>query len=901
MLRKIIFTTVILASIAAIGWYLYNLENVTAKPQEIVEQSSFAIPKDAVVLLECNNMVEAWRELKNGNLIYEELSTLPDMASWDQVFTVLDSTAFEDQEWKNLLQKNRVYLSWHPLGESTKVLWSQTLKAPLNSVKNKVKTIFNLESDFEKKQYENVEILGFTYRDSPWFFAIHKDVLMLSNAIITVEKAIQTLNAGSHLLVDNDFKSIKKLTKDRANVQLYFQAEKLPEIWKSSLDGFDQRILNNQFGAWSQLDVTVSANNLLLNGFAISSDSTKSILNCFKGQDPVEIEIVEVMPSNMAWFMHFGITDAQEFDKQTELYWHLQGEDIHENRTQFQGRYGLNTDLFYAQFGQELALGVLEPNSTDLQEDYCLFAAINDQDEANELMKSWYDSLATQEDLKVKQSTYRGYQYWDLGELKMAEALFGPLFYMIDNPVITTFEDYLVMANSQRTLKTVINRYKSDQTLSKDIHYAQFMDDMSSESNVTFYSNIARAPYYYQHLMGKQTNLNLGENMDVFRQFQAFCVQYEQSDEDIFYQTIFCKHNPIYKKETNSLWELSLDTASSGTPHLVKNHYTEQQELLIQDDRNDLYLVSNTGKLLWKLKFDEKIKGEVIQIDKYKNNKLQMLFATKNHIHLLDRNGKVVEGFPVKLPSKASSDLAVFDYDNNGKIRLLIGCEDNQVYNYDLNGKQVQGWEYAATESPLNDRIQHFKIGDKDYLLASHSDGSTRLLDRKGQVRHPINSDVETFGSKKLVARKNIEDSYFLYLDSINRLNRFTFNGTNELVTEDEMEVAQLKSDDEELYVLGQNGDEIFIYNIKGEQVAELETESSLSNVRIHPQDGDILVSGTSEDGLVYLYGKNGDLQKGFPLVGTGPSVLSNINNDPAKELIVTGENGMIYTYMRSN
>ena len=62
-----------------------------------------------------------------------------------------------------------------------------------------------------------------------------------------------------------------------------------------------------------------------------------------------------------------------------------------------------------------------------------------------------------------------------------------------------------------------------------------------------------------------------------------------------------------------------------------------------------LYLLSNTGKILWKKNVKEKFLGDVLQVDYFANNKLQLLFVTENYIHVMDRNGNYLKDFPVKI------------------------------------------------------------------------------------------------------------------------------------------------------------------------------------------------------------------------------------------------------------
>ena len=86
---------------------------------------------------------------------------------------------------------------------------------------------------------------------------------------------------------------------------------------------------------------------------------------------------------------------------------------------------------------------------------------------------------------------------------------------------------------------------------------------------------------------------------------------------------------------------------------------------MIQDQKNQLYLLSNAGIILWKQMLDGPLKSEVFQVDCYKNGKMQYLLSTRHKIYLLDRNGNPVEKYPVELRSPATAGISVFDYDKD--------------------------------------------------------------------------------------------------------------------------------------------------------------------------------------------------------------------------------------------
>ncbi len=181
-------------------------------------------------------------------------------------------------------------------------------------------------------------------------------------------------------------------------------------------------------------------------------------------------------------------------------------------------------------------------------------------------------------------------------------------------------------------------------------------------------------------------------------------------------------------------WRVKLDAPPAIRPYLFTNHNTGATELFIQDQTNQIYLFSATGKMLWKAPVRERINGEIHMIDYYRNGKLQLLFAGREYLHLIDRNGNYVDRYPVKMRSPASNTLALFDYEGNKNYRLCIAGEDRVIYLYDRSGIPVRGWNAFTTRGRVTDPVSFFRVKGKDYLFVA-DDQALYLLDRTGNIR----------------------------------------------------------------------------------------------------------------------------------------------------------------------
>src|SRR5690606_37795328 len=68
----------------------------------------------------------------------------------------------------------------------------------------------------------------------------------------------------------------------------------------------------------------------------------------------------------------------------------------------------------------------------------------------------------------------------------------------------------------------------------------------------------------------------------------------------------------------------------------------------VQDIGNTLYYISENGKILWTKDLGSPILGKIDVVNISGKGNKQMVFATKNAVHILDRNGKEANSFPLK-------------------------------------------------------------------------------------------------------------------------------------------------------------------------------------------------------------------------------------------------------------
>jgi hypothetical protein len=338
------------------------------------------------------------------------------------------------------------------------------------------------------------------------------------------------------------------------------------------------------------------------------------------------------------------------------------------------------------------------------------------------------------------------------------------------------------------------------------------------------------------------------------------------------------------------------------------NHQTLQNEVFVQDLRNNIYLINQVGRILWKVQLTEPINSEIFQVDYFRNGKLQLLFSTQNTLYLVDRNGNFVDKYPVKLRSPATCGVSVFDYDGTHEYRLFIACEDRHVYAYTKEGNLLSGWEFETSEGEVSQPVEHFRIGNKDFIVFGDR-FKTYILDRKGNTRIGVETyfprsarntyllDLPRDGSgPALVTTDTAGRVYFLGFNGKNR----TLEPSMHYTDKHYFDYRDLNGDGKpELIYL--EGNTLTVYKSDMSRLFTRDFESTTLSRPLSYQfsatDRKIGVVSPSEN-RIYLINPSGDLYAGFPLQGNTHFSIGNFGDTLSRfNLVVGSSDNFLYNY----
>ncbi|HEY8400822.1 MAG TPA: hypothetical protein VIK89_06150, partial [Cytophagaceae bacterium] len=178
--------------------------------------------------------------------------------------------------------------------------------------------------------------------------------------------------------------------------------------------------------------------------------------------------------------------------------------------------------------------------------------------------------------------------------------------------------------------------------------------------------------------------------------------------------------------------EVLLPYRISGAPTLF--HTAKKSTILVKDSLS-IYLFSQDGWIQWKDSVQSPLIGKTYSGDLNKDGTPDYIFASREKLYAVSgKDGRNLPGFPVKAPQNiAFHTVSLIDYDNNRNYRILTSDQFGNVYMYDGQGKNLEGWTPRKLTRRLIAEPRHVRVMGKDLIIAVQEDGKINVMNRRGE------------------------------------------------------------------------------------------------------------------------------------------------------------------------
>ena len=606
---------------------------------------------------------------------------------------------------------------------------------------------------------------------------------------------------------------------------------------KSDNDLILKRNTSKNITEYEVLDLNMEGDDISYSGFVRNND-TLFRKNVFRNTVPQEFDLANVIPKDVESFTRIAFDDYLIFSENISKL----------NATEKDSTCDIlnlsnEVSVIKTKFGEAITIATLDENL--LEE-------------------------VVSEELNANSEAFKDVPIFKFEKDSIFRDRFLPFFSLEKASLGFVYRNFAVFSNDKKTLQHIISQKVNNQTLATSEKFKDISMQLADESSYLIYKN-GEGLYDFLNRPAKGYNAN--------------AVQY-------VYETNFAHINGIlskYKKRPsgNSITDdftVSLTSEILMQPQTVKNHRNNSYEIVVQDVLNNLYLISNSGQILWKRKLKGGILGKVKQIDIYKNGRLQLAFATPNYVYIIDRNGKDVGPFPKKFNDNITKPLSVFDYDNRKNYRLLV-TQNKSLIMYNTEAKRVNGFKYKRASNTISSQPKHFRIGSKDYIVFSQGE-KLEVLNRQGKERVTVKGNIE-FSNNSIFLYQN----KFTTLTNTGQLAQVNTDGHINLKPFDLDTNSNINTTSKTLVAMSDNK-----LKIKS-KILDLDF-GNYTMPRIFYLYDKIYISTTDLDAKkVFIYDSQGKLLPNFPVFGTASIELQNLDKKRGLELITQSDNKTIIVY----
>lgn len=563
---------------------------------------------------------------------------------------------------------------------------------------------------------------------------------------------------------------------------------------------------------WGALDMSHTDSEVVLSGFA--QPEAAGVASVFKRQQPCEGVLEEVLPEQVVAMECLRLSRVDDYlaDLAAQRVAAGIGEEVEQRKSEFVRNFGEHLEQEWQTLLQgEMAKGIFRLRPEPGQQEGVLVVCLKSGSIGMSLLGKMMTHYASVKKVPpgslqqaVRLSGEESLPVWRNPQPDLCRVLWGELLGGVSAHWLCIVDNYLVAASSMRDLEQFVRGYGRHSSLRQADWYARTRASLANRFNYMALSAAAESlPPGLQHL--------------------SACSGYGRQwvgSGDMIYLTEVVNTQPQVQRRAQVVWQTGLEAPAAMKPVLVVNPATGEREVLVQDTRHTLYLISDEGRVCWKLPLPGAINSEVYPVDARKNGQVQYCFSTESHLYLIDRNGNHLPRFPLALRSRCEVGITLYDYDNQRDYRIFAPGADRRIYLYELSGDPVKGWGMPKSDHPVVSRLSHYRVGDKDYLVFADQ-SRLYILDRRGKPRVRTNHLYALAPGTRLYLSAVGGKPAVVFADRTGEVQWVAFDGSRgsrkmtETPAEFCFQVADTDGDGRDEWIFA-GGDRLLVYSSQG-------------------------------------------------------------------------------------
>jgi len=681
--KKIIkwfFIIVLIGAIAAGGYYVYD--NYIAKHE--IHSDFSVVPNDPIFIIETSNLTKGWTTVSESN-IWKHLLKNPYFNDINEYAGLLDEFLANNKAMDLLLGNRNMLISAHMVSgidyDFLFIVDLKTSKTLSKGIDDALKLVKGYKVN--KRKYHEVEILEFVEIENHTnviYFYILDNLLVGSFTGELIERSVDQKNS-KYWENNQQFTQVSEELSDRKLLKFLFDYDQLPKfmnIYMEDMEESTEEIADAL--SFSIFHANLEDDRLSFDGYTVL-DSADSYFSALSDVKPGKMHAHEIISDQAAMYLSIGFKSYSMF-YQSLMDQYRRGskqdmEDYDKNVKRLEKYLGISIEKdFFSWIGEEIALVKLRPKDNARMEDVVVAIHANDIENAKTGFGKITKQIKKRSPAKFKSFEYKNFEIKYL-EIKGFFKLFlGKLFDKLEKPYITYIEDFMILSNSEETLKEIIDEYIKGHTLSHDEKFMDFKDDFDVKSNITAFLQMPKMYSNIYQFSNNDTKKSLKENRDLILSFNRLGFQLI-AEGDLFKTILIADHdaNAAMDDELEKFEKSTSDALKTEDFDSLRFKITLPDSILLT---NGAYKEEYTENL--STKFEGKISDNQLNgvwRTYYKSGNLK---STVNY-----KNGKV-------------NGEAFFFYDDNKETKMVELSYDEDI----IEGVYLEFYENGAQKATLN-------------------------------------------------------------------------------------------------------------------------------------------------------------------------------------------------------
>jgi len=700
-----------------------------------IKKAMTMVPEDAIMVIETNNLTEAWTEVSNSNM-WTYLTKNAFFNDLNESIGMLNEYLKDNIVANKALNGRKMIMSLHMISAND---WDFMFIIDLKNIaqikKLGLKNVLGLVEGYKVKErnFKDEKILELSDNASPSdiiYMTISDNLLVVTFTGSLMEKAInqkpiEEKNLGYWANNKSYNKVVSKLYGEEL-FRMYFNYSQMDAFSKVYLTEESEvvKMLGNSL-TYTGLNIDFRDEFLSFEGYT-DIDSVGSYVKAMAKVPPGKIQAWRIMPDQTALYFSMGFDNFFDFyNNLTSQYEEGNAEDMEDIKSSMAKlerllKINLNED-FFSWIGKEIAMVKLRPSKNTRLEDVVVTFHTNDIDNA----KAGLDHIMKQIKRRIKLVKFKPEEYknYTINYLEMPgffRIFLGRMFKNLEKPFFTYIEDFVVFSNSPDALKNTIDDYISGNTLDKNGSFVDFKDEFSNKSNIALF---VRTPQIYENLYYYSTakdRKDIKENKEFILSFEKIGFQLV-AEEDMFKTTLLAQHNPDaikadelekidnevsasnFREEVASMsFKITLDDSFLEKDTIFKEYYPDNENLMFEGQVNNRAI---TG--IWKSYYKNgNIKSSVNYEDGKVNGDAYFWYDNKSKVKKAEATFEddLMEDFYFEY-YESGAQKAKIEYDEgiadgdaefyypNGKIKIEAEYKDNEKHGkwvyFDEKGEKI--------------------------------------------------------------------------------------------------------------------------------------------------------------------------------------------------------------------